>query len=69
MFNVDLDTVKLSKYRELQIRATNINKEAQSCVNAVMDEFGEQIKDEDFKKRMRMEMREQCSDAASQLGI
>jgi len=69
LFNIDIDTIKLASYRELKANAQVITKEVQSCINAVTDEYGDQIEDEDFKKGMRIEIREQCPDAASQIGI
>jgi len=69
LFKVDIDTAKLSKYRELKTNAAEIANEGKSCVNAVMDEYWEQIEDEEFKKGMRIELREQCPDAANQIGI
>ena len=69
LFNIDIDTAKLADYRDLKAKAPVITKEVQSCINAVVDEYGDQIEDEEFKKGMRIEIREQCPDAASKIGI
>jgi hypothetical protein len=64
-----VDKVKAQKFMEYKKKENTLSKESESCMNAIKDEFGEDIKNEEFAKKMRIHLREICPDAAQKLGI
>jgi len=66
---MDIDSTKLRGYRNIKVKAEKVSKEANSRINAVKDEFEDRMKDEEFQKEFRIQLREQRPEAAKQLGI
>jgi hypothetical protein len=60
---------KYAQFLENIEKGKKIQTELQSCINAVNDEFEEEMKDEEFKKEVRIHLREICPETAKKLGI
>lgn len=66
----NIDKEKVKQFNANKEKAEKLNKSAESCMKAIQDEYGkETLENEEFSRKMRIELRDICPETAKLMGI